>query len=54
MLIILLKFFDNTEVPSNFTPQNKEVSTAMLTEIATSVHTIGNVLFSRDKNNLGI
>ncbi|MFG6370103.1 MAG: hypothetical protein K1W16_17120 [Lachnospiraceae bacterium] len=53
MLIILLKFFDNTEVPSNFTPQNKEVSTAMLTEIATSVHTIGNVLFSRDKNNLG-
>lgn len=45
MLIILLKFFDTTEAPSNFTPQNKEISTAMLTEIATPLHTIGNTLF---------
>lgn len=45
MLIILLKFFDTTEAPSNFTPQNKEISTTMLTEIATPLHTIGNTLF---------
>lgn len=45
MLIILLKFFDTTEVPSNFTPQNKGISTTMLTEIATPLHTIGNTLF---------
>ncbi len=45
MLIILLKFFDTTEAPSNFTPQNKEISTTMLTEIATPLYTIGNTLF---------
>lgn len=45
MLILFLKLFDSTEAPPNITSQNKEASTAMLTEIATPLHTIGNMLF---------
>lgn len=45
ILIILLQFLDSTEVPSSVTPQRKEVSTAILTETVTPLHTIGNVLF---------